>query len=406
MRYPLRLVGPRTFISYSFADAPLAQQVESYLRDRGLQITREDGTSLTNTKLTESIPRRMAGAEVLIQLRTAAANRSEWIAREFSYAVSLREKSHSLVMLPVVFDAASLPDDVKEWWYLDADSGLNDAVLDHIYRVCLRSVHLLPLSEADPFTIEEPHLRAFLEAPADRRPIVDSDGRLLDWCQDTLDWVANLDSEYKDQVAAQERRRMAHLHSHYLVVDEVMRRLGVETMRAMEGYTKDPLKRALVPIGRFIRLVVGADLVDAAEMAPPEPHVLRGQYRALVEAASGSNESNHSRGYLNPGFCRWAFGSKEPNERLAYMGIDTDRGRGVPLQIPSAVFGSMEEIYTRSPIQFDPRGELLTGTFIDYVLPQIAVHAARNLSDLRTIRADLDAEYCWELEGYRSMGLA
>lgn len=405
MRYPLRNFGPRTFISYSFADATLAEAVETYLRDRGLQVTREDGTSLTNTKLTEAIPRRMAGAEVLIQLRTAAANRSEWIKREFSYAVDLRSRQGQLVILPVVFDVTSLPDDVKEWWYLDAGNSVTDAVLEQIYRVCMRSVHLLPLSEDDPFAIAEAHLRALLEAPADRRPIVDSAGRLLEWCQDSLDWAATIEGEYRDQFIAQEKRRMDRLRRRCTIADEVMRRLAIETMQMMENYTMDPLTLALVPLNRFVRLVIGDQILTAAEMAPPEPHVLRGKYGPLVKAARSSNEEQHSPGYLNPGFCRWAFGCEDPKERMAYMGINPDRGNGVALQIPSAVFGSMEDAYTSHPFKFDPTGELLTKTFVEYVLPQIAVHAAYNLADVRTVRDDLESEYRWRLENYKSMGL-
>ncbi|MFN8570824.1 MAG: hypothetical protein U0132_02130 [Gemmatimonadaceae bacterium] len=45
-----------------------------------------------------------------------------------------------------------------------------------------------------------------------------------------------------------------------------------------------------------------------------------------------------------------------PEANMAYMGIDPERGRGVPLQIPSSVFGSMEEAYTSSSFHLT-RGE-------------------------------------------------
>ena len=68
LTHALRGYGPRVFISYSFADTKLAQQVESALTAKGLQARREDDTSLFNEKLTAAIPRRMADAEVFIQI--------------------------------------------------------------------------------------------------------------------------------------------------------------------------------------------------------------------------------------------------------------------------------------------------------------------------------------------------
>ena len=55
---------------------------------------------------------------------------------------------------------------------------------------------------------------------------------------------------------------------------------------------------------------------------------------------------------------------------------------------------------------FDPRHELLSGTFINYVLPQIAIHAAYNLTDVAAVRMDLEQKYAWRLDQYAKMGLA
>ena len=69
--------------------------------------------------------------------------------------------------------------------------------------------------------------------------------------------------------------------------------------------------------------------------------------------------------------------------------------RSVKVLMPRHVFGDMADIYTRSALAFDPRAELLDGTFINYVMPQIAIHAAYNLVDPANVRLDLEQKYAW-----------
>ncbi|HEY6910303.1 MAG TPA: toll/interleukin-1 receptor domain-containing protein [Myxococcales bacterium] len=421
-RFILRGHGPRTFISYSFRDSALAKTIEDFLSDRGFQVTREDETSLADRQLTEEIPRRIAKAEVLIQLRTANSNTSQWIAREFQYAIDSRKKGQSVTLLPVVFDKATLPDPVKEWWFLDAgEAALTHETLEQIERICLRSVHLLPLAEEDPLSFDEPALVKMLEAlPADgKRVIADSGATLLRWVQDALEYVTGLDSDYKDQFLAQERRRFEKLLGWQKSIDEVVRKLAIETLAVMEGYTDKAIQDARLPMNRFARIVFGHLVLDAERVAPPPPHPLRTRYKARVQEARAANTNSHSEGYLNPGFYAWAFADSGQvledwgesfrhlgyKTRMARMRLDAPGFQSIPIQIPSAVFGSMEDAYTRMPGSFDPRGELFTGTFLKYVLPQIAVHAAFNVKDGPGVRNELEQRYAWKLDQYRSMGL-
>src|SRR5690242_13857243 len=92
MTFRLRGYGPGVFVSYSFQDADLAKRIDETLSARGFQVRREDETSLIDQRLTEAIPRRIAEAEVLIQVLTATSNASAWVAREFAYAVDRRDK--------------------------------------------------------------------------------------------------------------------------------------------------------------------------------------------------------------------------------------------------------------------------------------------------------------------------
>src|SRR5947207_1945503 len=103
-KFALRRYGPRVFISYSFRDADLAEQIERVLSEFGFQVRREDEHSLAGQRLSLAIPERIAEAEVLIQLLTVTSNTSEWVAREFAYATERRDKKHNLVVLPIVFE--------------------------------------------------------------------------------------------------------------------------------------------------------------------------------------------------------------------------------------------------------------------------------------------------------------
>jgi hypothetical protein len=100
------------------------------------------------------------------------------------------------------------------------------------------------------------------------------------------------------------------------------------------------------------------------------------------------------------------FGEEGGEETVAQMEMSAPGFRSIRVIMPRQVFGSMADIYTTRAIPFDPRGELFQGTFIKYVLPQIAVDASYNLVNPATAREDLLAEYAWRLDQYDQMGLS
>lgn len=411
MTFALRGYGPRIFISYSFRDAGIAQTIDQELTKRGFQVRREDEMSLADQKLVEAIPRRIAEAEVLVQILTATSNASAWVAREFAYATARRDQAHDLVILPIVFTKASLPQAVSDWWFLDLENAeLTSDVFDHIERIALRSVHLLPLNPDDPMALRAAEARDFLERIRDgeKRVIVDSEGCLLRWCQETLDYCATVDGSYRDQLLQQEERRMVRLRRRCRVIDEVTRRLGLEIMREMDRYTgpDDRTAAGLVPLQRFARIVVGSEVAHAEEMAPPLPHPLRTEHGALAEAARAANSAWHSPWYRNPGFYAWVFGEGDAEGDMVKMQMDAPGFRSVGVVLPKRVFGRMQHVYATSAVTFAPAGELLSGTYINYVLPQIAVDAAYNLTDPATARHDLESRYAWRLDQYQVMGIA
>jgi hypothetical protein len=425
--HALRGYGPRVFISYSFADSGIAKPLESSLRAKGFQVQREDDTSLINQKLTEAIPRRVADAEVFIQLLTTTANRSAWVERELDWMFKQRDAGTGVIFLPIVFDKYTLSDRLKEWWYLDLSRGLTPEAMEAIERLCLKSVHLAD----DPFSVVDSDLEEVLrDAPQDgRRIILDSDGKLLAWAHDTIAFAEGIESEHRDSLLAQEKSRLDRLVTRLKIRDEVVRKLAIEVMREMKTYTNEPLKDARKPLHHFLRVVLADLIIAAYQVAPPDPHtlgtvlkdcleaslsaetlralesVLMKMVKDRIEAARSAESENYSQGYLNPGLYAWAFGEKGGEESLVEMDIIAPDHRYVKLLMPRRVFGDMADIYTRSAITFDPRSELLSGTFINYVLPQIAIRAAYNLTNPATVRSDLEGEYAWTLEQHK-MGLS
>ena len=108
---------------------------------------------------------------------------------------------------------------------------------------------------------------------------------------------------------------------------------------------------------------------------------------------------------MNPGLYAWVFGEKDGEDALSDMEMEAPGFRSIRVLMPTRVFGDMADIYTRSAITFAPRSELLSGTFINYVMPQIAIHAAYNLVDPATVRLDLEEKYAWRLDQYTVMGM-
>lgn len=406
--FELRNYGPRVFISYSFRDKDLADRISGALAESGFQVHREDEFSLAGQQLSAAIPQRIGDAEVLIQLLTANSNASEWVAREFAYAVARKDQKHNLIILPIVFDKAQLPEQVRDWWFFDLSGmELSDLALAKIKEICLGSVHLLPLDEEAPWRFREDQAAALLSglAKGARRVIVDSNGLLQRWNQETIDHYSNVAGEYRDQFIRQERRRAERLTRRLKVQDEIVRRLALEIMKIMPGYTnaEGVLENALRPLQTYAAIVVGDAVVEAAAVAPPAPHPLRGEHIAKLSSA---NTENYSAGYCNPGFYRWALQEPGSEEDIVDMGMDAPGFRAIKVLMPRKVFGRMADLYTRSIMPFDPRSELLTGTFLNYVLPQVAVDAAYNVTDPATASTVLETEYAWRLDQYRNMGLS
>jgi hypothetical protein len=221
-----------------------------------------------------------------------------------------------------------------------------------------------------------------------------------------MTFAEGIDSEYRDSFLAQQRGRHDRLINRLKIRDEVTRKLILEVMREMKAYTNEPVKDAKLAMKHFFQIILGDLTLAAAEVGPPEPHPLRNEYKDRIDAAREATSENHSPGFMNPGLYAWVFAEQGGEDALVRMDMVAPGFRTVSVQIPRRVFGDMADIYTRSAITFNPVQELLSGTFINYVLPQIAINAAYNLVDPATVRKDLEESYAWRLDQYNVMGMS
>ena len=165
--HPLRGLGPRVFISYSFADLALARRIQEYLASRGMQVKKEDEASLVTQQLSQALPHRVADAEVFVQILTETSVQSNWVYREFEWAVAASKALAQLVIVPVVFGNAKPRDPISDWVYITSPTELNEASLDAIGRASLTAIELLLLETPQeiPHLQREPSCRAFGSQP-------------------------------------------------------------------------------------------------------------------------------------------------------------------------------------------------------------------------------------------------
>jgi hypothetical protein len=403
---PLRGYGPRVFISYSFQDTPIAMQLEAALKANGCQVRREDEVSLFNQRLVDAIPQRIGDAEVLVILLTTAANKSAWVARELDWILEHRKTSNDIVLLPIVFDKATVPEPIKDWWFLDLDSReLTMGDLELATRMCMTAIHSLRISDDDPLSVVESDLETILAKVASdgRRIIFDSAGTLLGTAIDTVafaEQMPNKSTTFIEQVRRQRDRLVRRLK----VLDEVVRRLAIEVMRIMETYTDDRITHGMKPMKYFLRIMLTELSLDAAPVSPPD-HPFRTRFNDRLAEARASFEQREVGAFMNSGLYAWVFQIEGGGDEMLHMNMEAPGFRHIRVSMPAKVFGTMRDHYARG-IPFAPEGELLTGTYVNYVLPQIALEAYHDLLEPQTIRRDLETAYAWRLDQYKRMGMA
>ena len=415
---PLRAVGPKTFISYSFDDAELATRLDQGLRERGHRVQREDLHSLAGQQLTSAIRTAIENADVLVQLLTPASAQSDWVRQELEMAKAHIAEGHSLLILPVVLEGIALSDDLADWWHFALDTpDVSDTQLDQLHAVSQRALHLLPLAEDDPFCFDQAALDAAFDTTQAVRPVrIDPDNRILGWAEDTLEYAR---AKGFDGFLRQEERyceRLPTLIAHIEAVTGALIRALADHTATHFNQDADRRRCHHLVLGAFSKVVVGDLVLRAASVAPPSPHPLRTTHATPIKKRDAyfKDPSTINKPYMDEGYYHGIISGDLLDAchlhgafDLVRMEIGVEGARPVRLLVPDIMFGSMKETYTQFPIRFDPEGEVLDGHFMHLILWQIAVHACMNYGALTSDGAhDIRDVVGWRREDYDAMGLS
>lgn len=404
---PLRGLGPKVFISYSFADRLLAQRIEEYLASRGMQVKKEDETSLLAEQLSQALPRRVADAEVFVQILTETSVQSNWVYREFEWAVAASKLSTKPAIVPVVFGNAKPQDPISDWVYIKSAVDLEDATLDAIGRASLTSIELLPLDSSLPFQFEHDRVADLLQLKwvNRRRILADSGGLLLAIADDRVRVAESADPKIRKRFIAQESRSLDRIRRVLVDADRVLPRLFQELHEGFAHYGSDYPGRAIEPVQRFARLVFGIELLHSWNDFHPD--ILQ-PYSRILEDAQNVVEQGQAQdpSSMDFGYSHWALGTRPSDNSSEWVEVGLDPVPGkAPAQVllPKSGFGDEWSL----SLQFgsEPSAEVQDYDWADFGVPQIARRATYALGRPEPPDAILNAQG-WKLIDYRQIGSA
>jgi hypothetical protein len=290
-----RDVGPKVFISYCFKDKEAASRVSAFLTEHGCQVRMEDEVSLIGRRLDLILPQRVGQAEAFVQLRTSSACLSPWVAKEMEYALAPRDCGIHLVLAPVAFEATDLAALSAASRPIDATCGLSDDVLEILRARVAEAVHVLPLSDENPFRFKQDALMdTLVSLPSDgRRVIVDNEGKLLQWMTDCLAHIEGSEWPHKNNYLKQERRRRERLVKLLADFDGEASNLITQLVEAYKSWCCPFPGRAAEAMNYFCLVRVGLAVIERASQLPVT-HELRVKhaniFRSLVERLPADKE--------------------------------------------------------------------------------------------------------------------
>lgn len=91
----------KVFVSHSHADAELAAQVSTALRNEGLEVWDPDLNLLPGDNWAAEIARALEESDAMVVLMTADALSSPWVRREMEYALGAKRYSNRLIPVAV-----------------------------------------------------------------------------------------------------------------------------------------------------------------------------------------------------------------------------------------------------------------------------------------------------------------
>jgi hypothetical protein len=411
--HPLRGLGPRMFISYSFRDAPLAEELSKRLQQLGFQVRKEDERSLLGKNLRDALPRLIGDAEVFLPLLTTASNASPWVRQEIDWALGDTAGNDAArpLFLPIVLDATKLYERVKDWVYVDATSEgqITDYHLDLVVGASLQTLDMLPLSTENIVELDAAPLRTLLQSgPRGRRFLIDSDGWLESFTDEVMEAAKGIRGELADEFLAQEERRRVLWRNRLQRMDVVLPRVIAELRSQLRGYD-DFVDRGARAVARFIRHHVGINLIHLRKFAPKGSCPLLESFEEqLVKVES---DIARVKGYEEQDAqWIWVAGSVEPQ---LPPGEDPKWG-DVEFAPRSREHHPMRAFMPRRIIGSDwsrllhmatyPQDVLMVGSWAAYCIPWVASRAMLLMDRFELPAEQAIEKVSWTLNGYERMG--
>lgn len=408
---PLRKIGPRIFISYSFSDRVLADTLSNHLAQLGFQVRQEDETSLLGQNLRVVLPQRIADSEVVIPLLTTTSNKSDWVRQEIDWALEQKKKRSNLLILPVVFDNTELYAPIRDWVYINAiSSGLTDALLELISRTCLRTVQCLPLRDDEIFTFEPTCVREILvsDDPYGKRVIVDSDGTILSLVDEIIEAArpskSNLSAAFMDQ-AKQRRERIIQLLS---CADVIFPKMVEELKVCFSEYGTLYPECAVDAVDRFSRQALGLELLKLRQLVLPRDSPILAFLQPQLDGAASFIEREQQKvpNHSVPAEMAWVLGRRSLDNSHDWIGIGfapKENKQGVTLYFPKTGIGSDWNFILKLGDQ--PNASINLYDWADFCIPQLAVRGLGLMYAHSLTLDEVDTTIAWGRAEYSRMGL-
>jgi hypothetical protein len=405
---PLRGIGPRVFISYSFRDFELAGRVAAYLRQAGMQVRMEDESSLLGSPLSSTLQSRIGSAEVFLQILTETSTQSAWVAQEFSWAATAHSKGvGSHVVLPIVVGDAHAPKPIDDWSYLAVPASPDDRSLDVIRRTAMGSVATLLVDPDRPYQFAEPDLVSYCLDPAltNRRLIVDPTSVVAGMIRATVVDATERVAEYQQQIVVQQRRAYDQFLRLLSVLDayipEFVRR--VRPIASEHWFPEEWPKQFSDVVECFVRLAVGPTVLDLVDSWPLAVKVdMTVQAVANCEAAAAEAKALQATLPYRSGAGQtfWAIGGSV-GQRWLDLGFDGKEGiEGVYLFLPEDHYDEIGVLSLTAGVD-SPASEVTKTDWLTIGLPQVA---SSRIPGRASEVAEAVSRIGWSLTDYRRSG--
>ncbi|WP_329333374.1 toll/interleukin-1 receptor domain-containing protein [Streptomyces sp. NBC_00663] len=401
----MRGAGPRVFVSYSYADQTAAQQVADHLADCGMQVRKEDESSLLGQPLEEVLPARIADCEVFVQLVTRTSAVSAWVRREFEWATRARAKRP--VVLPLVFGDTVPPDQVSAWGYLPVRDPLDPSTLSVIRKTAMQAVATLQVNPLAPYELEQSPVRVVATGePLSRRLLIDPENVILGAAEATVHYAAGTDAEYRDQMMAQQQRTVGRL-AESIAKHDVFLPLFIDRARPLvqqHWSPEDALEHLVEIVQRLFRLTLGSELLKLTrDWRTAVSPALGDGASACAEAGEMADRLQATApGIHERGFRLWALRSTTASTWLE-LGFDAPGSKDSTVALfPADRFSDSSKQLLRYGLA-TPQVEIGETDWLLYGLPQLAARIVWNTRTPDEIVASV--EYAgWSLADYRNVG--